>query len=197
MAQGKSGVFLKEGIIDFRSIGTVCSTSAFVAKAMAPKIHANDPPRVIVELGVGTGSITKEIMRHLRPQDFFLGIEQNEKLLAICRETIAKGDAKNEVHLEHGFAQNIKTILERHHVGAADDIVCTIPFRVLPRHETIRILEEAGSVLKPGGHFVFVRYVLAPENKLVFDTLKNFHIVRKKLVMRNIPPAEVITLKKA
>ncbi len=187
---------MKEGLVDFRSIGAICSTSKAVARAMAPKIPVSDPPKVIVELGVGTGNITEEILRHLRPQDMFIGIEQSENLLEVCRENLCIGDKNISVRLEHGLAQDLHTILRKYHITAVDDIVCTIPFRVLPKRETRHILEEVRRVIQPGGHFSFIRLLPALETSIIYEILSDFSVVHKKLVMRNIPPAEVVIMRK-
>lgn len=192
----KKSVFLKEGLSDIRSIGALCSTSRFVAKAMAPKINAGDPPQIIIELGMGTGSITKEIIKHLRPQDTFIGIEQNEKLLEVCKNNICSGDKNISVKLEHGLAQDIRSILQKHKINQADYIVCTIPFRILPKNDTEKILKEAKKVLKSGGYFSFIRFLPALETKFIYKILDGFSIASKKLIIRNIPPAEVIIMQK-
>ncbi|OGD32108.1 hypothetical protein A3C91_00720 [Candidatus Azambacteria bacterium RIFCSPHIGHO2_02_FULL_52_12] len=206
MPKNGKGIFLKEGLNDIRSVGTIVSTSKFVARAMVPKIHAGDPPHVVIELGVGTGSVTEEIIKHIRPQDTFIGIESNEKFLEVCKANLCLpdhsvvragiGDRNISVRLEYGLAQNIEHILKKHHVREVDDIICTIPFRVLPKKETKEILESVKKILKPGGHFIFIRYILAPETKVIPDILDTFKVVRKKIIMRNIPPTEVITMEK-
>ncbi len=179
-----------------REVGTICSTSVFVAKAMAPKIHISDGPKVIVELGVGTGSITKEILKHLRPQDCYIGIEANSKFLEVCQDGLCVNDQNISVNFEHGFAQNIREILKKYGISQVDEIICTIPFRILPKKDTAEILRNARKVLKPGGHFTFIRYIWAPENKDVSRTLYDFSVVEKKIIVRNIPPAEIIKMRK-
>src|SRR3989338_10474112 len=143
----KESIFLKEGFKNIRGVGTICSTSRFAAKAMAPEINASDKPKVIVELGVGTGSITKEILKHLRPKDCYIGIEANDKFLEVCKEGFCVGHPRTEkaeqssyddnrnisVNFEHGFAQNIQEILKKYGVKEVDEIICTIPFRILPK----------------------------------------------------------------
>lgn len=193
----KKSVFFKEGLADIRSIGAICSTSRFVAKAMAPKINAGYPPQIIIELGMGTGSITKEIVKHLRFQDIFIGIEQNEKLLEVCKDNICIGNKNISVKLEHGLAQDIHSILKKYKIDSVDYIVCTIPFRILYKNDTEKILKEAKKVLKSGGYFSFIRFLPAPETKFIYKILDNFSIAEKKLVIRNIPPAEVIIMKKS
>ena len=193
----KESIFLTEGFKNIRGVGTVCSTSRFAAKAMAPEIGAADGPKVIVELGVGTGSVTKEILKHLRPKDFYIGIEANDKFLEICRDGLCVGDKNLSVNLEHGLAQNIQEILKKYGVKEVDEIICTIPFRILPKHDTKEILQNIKKLLKKNGHFTFIRYLWAPENKEVFKELSDFAVVDKKIIVRNIPPAEVIKMRRS
>ena len=206
----KESIFLTEGFKNIREVGTVCSTSRFAAKAMAPEIGLHDEPKVIVELGVGTGSVTKEILKHLRPKDLYIGIEANDKFLEVCRDGLCAGNPRTEkaeqssydgdknlsVNFEHGLAQNIQEILKKYGVKEADEIICTIPFRILPKRDTKEILQNVKKLLKKGGYFTFIRYLLAPENKEISKELSDFSVVDKKIIMRNIPPAEVIKMRR-
>src|SRR3972149_7094959 len=192
----KESIFLTEGFKNIRGVGTVCSTSRFAAKAMVPEIGLHDEPKVIVELGVGTGSVTKEILKHLRPKDLYIGIEANDKFLEVCRDGLCAGDRNLSVNFEHGLAQNIQEILKKYGVKEADEIICTIPFRILPKRDTKEILQNVKKLLKKGGYFTFIRYLLAPENKEIFKELSDFSVVDKKIIMRNIPPAEVIKMRR-
>jgi len=206
----KESIFLTEGFKNIRGVGTVCSTSRFAAKAMVPEIGLHDEPKVIVELGVGTGSVTKEILKHLRPKDLYIGIEANDKFLEVCRDGLCAGNPRTEkaeqssydgdknlsVNFEHGLAQNIQEILKKYGVKEVDEIICTIPFRILPKRDTKEILQNVKKLLKNGGYFTFIRYLLAPENKEISKELSDFSVVDKKIIMRNIPPAEVIKMRR-
>jgi len=170
----------------------------------------HDEPKVIVELGVGTGSVTKEILKHLRPKDLYIGIEANDKFLEVCRDGLCAGNPRTEkaeqssydgdknlsVNFEHGLAQNIQEILKKYGVKEVDEIICTIPFRILPKRDTKEILQNVKKLLKKGGYFTFIRYLLAPENKEISKELSDFSVVDKKIIMRNIPPAEVIKMRR-
>src|SRR3989344_3178487 len=196
MEKKSNGIFIKEGFKNIRGVGTICSTSRFVAKAMAPGIKADDEPKVIVELGIGTGSITKEILKHLRPEDCYIGIEANDKFLEVCRDGLCAGNKNLSLNFEHGLAQNIREILKKYGVKEADEIICTIPFRILPKRDTKEILQNVKKLLKKGGYFTFIRYLLAPENKEISKELSDFSVVDKKIIMRNIQPAEVIKMRR-
>lgn len=189
----KENVFLKEGISNFRTVGSICSTSRFAAKAIAPIIKANDLPKVIVELGVGTGNVTKEIVKRLRSIDYFFGVDSNRNLLEVCRNNICSA---GNINLEHSDAQSIPAFLSRYQVKKVDEVVCTIPFRILPKEDVFEVLKQINKILKVGGHFTFIRYILAPENRIIKKVLSNFKVVGKEIIVRNIPPAEVVKMTK-
>lgn len=192
----ENSIFIKEALRDIRSVGSMVASGKRVAHALLPSIKKSDPAKVIVELGLGTGDVTKEILKHIRPQDTFIGVETNKTFLEVCRDTIGRHKTHGTIHLERGLAQDIRKILAKHGVDTVDEIICTIPFRVLPQSETKDILRHANSVIKPGGYFHFIRYILAPENKTVYRALKNFSVVHKEVVILNFPPAEVICMQK-
>lgn len=195
LKKGKRVLFT-EGVLNIRSVGAVAPTGRFVARAIASEIKRSDPPKIIVELGVGTGSITEEIVKRLRPEDRFIGIDSNKVLLQECKKYIEPMARDRFVCVEHADAQNIKHILKAHNIAMVDEVICTIPFRALSARETKKILAQVDDVLVSGGRFVFIRYLIAPATKEVFRALHNFTVVKKKIVMSNIPPTEVITMRK-
>ena len=109
LKRGKRILFT-EGVSNIRSVGAVAPTGRFVARAMAPEIKKSDPPKIIVELGVGTGSITEEIVKHLRSQDRFVGIDSNRALLEECKKNIEPMARDRFVCVEHADAQELKHI---------------------------------------------------------------------------------------
>ena len=195
LKRGKRILFT-EGVSNIRSVGAVAPTGRFVARAMAPEIKKSDPPKIIVELGVGTGSITEEIVKHLRSQDRFVGIDSNRALLEECKKNIEPMARDRFVCVEHADAQELKHILKEHNITAVDEVICTIPFRALSARDIKKILTQVNDVLVLGGRFVFIRYLIAPVTKEIFETLHNFTVVKKKIVMSNITPTEVITMRK-
>lgn len=189
----KENIFLKEGLSNFMTVGSICPTSRFVAKAMVPIIKPNDLPKIIVELGVGTGNVTKEIVKRLRPIDYFFGVDSNRNLLEVCRNNICSA---GNINLEHSNAQNIPELLLRYGIKEVDEVVCTIPFRILPKEDVEEVLLQVNNILKFGGYFKFIRYTFAPENKMIKKVLNNFKVVDKEIIVRNIPPAEVVKMVK-
>lgn len=192
----KKRILFKERVSNIWHVGAIAPTSRFVARAMAPEIKKSDPKKVIVELGVGTGSVTGEIVKRLRPEDRFIGIDSNRALLEECKKNIEPMARNRFVCVEHADAQAIKHILKMHNITAVDEVICTIPFRALSSRETKKILTQVNDILVSGGLFVFIRYLIAPATKEIFQELHNFNVMKKKIVMSNIPPTEVITMRK-
>lgn len=195
---GKKGdiTLFTEGLAAMRSVGTVSPSSVFLARALVPPFGKNDPPKVIVEFGAGTGSVTEEIVKHLRSHDLLVSIEANKKLAEICEKNIERHAYKGVAHCVHAKAQHAGAVLRRYDAAGADDVVCTLPFRLLPASETKEILKEVRRIVRPGGHFIFIRYLIAPANKDVPDALSDFSVIKKKVVLRNIPPAEVVIMRR-
>lgn len=190
-------IFVKEMLGNSREVGTIASTSKYAARVLAPVIHKKDSPKVIVELGAGTGSVTEAIAKKIRPIDLFISIECNENLFDVCKRKLVDYSGQKNIILLCDIAQNLPNILKKHNVKYVDEIICTIPFRVLPKKDTAQILNIIKTVLKPGGLFSFIRYITAPKNKDVFEILDDsFETSSHKIIMRNIPPTAIIKMRK-
>lgn len=180
-----------------REVGAIASTSKYAARVMTPVIHERDESKVIVELGSGTGSITGSIIKNIRPIDVFISIESNENLFEACKKKLTNYAHKENIILLCDEAQNLSGILTQYNIKHVDEIICTIPFRVLPRKDTLQILHQINTMLKPGGLFVFIRYITAPKHKDIFEILNDsFDVVDTQIVMRNVPPTAVIKMRK-
>lgn len=114
-------------------------------------------------------------------------------MLEVCRNNICSA---GNINLEHSDAQNIPALLLRYGIKEVDEVVCTIPFRILPKEDVEGILRQVDNILKAGGYFKFIRYTFAPENKMIKKVLSNFKVVGKEIIVRNIPPAEVVKMAK-
>lgn len=173
--------FLFQYICKPRTTGALCPSSRYLARQMAA--GAGKDGDIVVELGAGTGAVTKEL---IKPE--FLGfrelysIEYNPDLCAILRRNFPKAKIIN------GSAENIRKL-----VGAdsakISTIVSSLPLLSLPSGMVANIISEIEASLPSGGRFVQFTYQLnrKPE-KLGF---KNMEHMRRSIVLLNIPPARV------
>jgi phosphatidylethanolamine/phosphatidyl-N-methylethanolamine N-methyltransferase len=90
-------VFFKEGITRFHDTGSICATSAVAARVMCRPIYGTRKRLNILEVGAGTGSVTLEILRHLRHDDHLTICELNERFV----EQLLKKLEKNSYFIKH------------------------------------------------------------------------------------------------
>jgi len=163
---------------DPRSIGAVLPSSRYLANSMVEQIDLASSDYV-VELGPGTGAITKVILKSI-PAKRFITLEISpafaDTLQANFPEiTVIKGNAANLSEL----LQNKKPV---------HTIISSLPLRSLTKSDRDKILSEIPKVLSPNGQFIQYSYSL--NNKNIFYP-KNFTLKKSFVVWRNIPPARV------
>src|SRR5919201_7094980 len=71
------GDFFRESRRHFRNTGSLLPSSRFLAKALVTELRRPHGPARILEVGHGTGSVTAQILRHLRTDDRLDAIEIN------------------------------------------------------------------------------------------------------------------------
>src|SRR5438270_2901754 len=77
------GRFLRESRRHFRNTGALLPSSRFLARALVTELRKPRDPSRILEVGPGTGSVTREILRHLRPDDRLDAVEVNGRFLSL------------------------------------------------------------------------------------------------------------------
>jgi len=143
---------------------------------------------VVVELGAGTGAITRAILERIGPHTTFLALEVDEQHVQRLRSRFPR------VKVCHESAEHLRACLARHGHAAADCIVCGLPWGNMSRRTRERIMQEVLATLKPDGHFCGFGYVHAswyPTSRAFRRYLRDhFPRVRiSSIVWRNLPPA--------
>lgn len=161
--------------------GAVSPSSPGLARMMASYLDPrSDGP--VVELGPGTGPVTKALLaRGFAPERLYL-IEYNPEFCEMLRQrypgvTVIQGDA---------YAMD-KTLNGRL-PGKAAGIISSLPLFTMPVEERHRMVNEAFDLAHPGSPFIQFTYaVVTPV------PLKPGHIEGKvsPRVWMNIPPARV------
>src|SRR5205807_6885581 len=71
----------------FRTTGALLPSSRFLARALAAPLRRPaarvpaEKPRRVLEVGPGTGSVTRAILRYLRPDDRLDAVELNRRFV--------------------------------------------------------------------------------------------------------------------
>src|SRR5438270_419326 len=103
-------------------LGSVVPSSRFLVKHLMGRIDW-DRARVLVEFGPGVGTITREVLKRMRPDAVLLVIELNEEFVQYLSNTIP--DAR--LRVVQGSAVDVRRILAEQGLRPADCIISSLP----------------------------------------------------------------------
>lgn len=166
--------FFRAFLRNWKEVGWPLQTSRRSARKICDAIDF-DKARRIIEVGSGTGNITKEILKFLHPEAELIVFETNEDLCK-CLEAIE--DRRLIVHNESGF--NIAEVV----AGKADYVISEIPIATLSRASLTRYCQAIKSVLCDRGSCIQIQLSL-----LSYPTMKRFFKnVTVAFTLLNPPP---------
>ena len=139
--------------------------------------------RTIVQLGVGTGCITRAVLKELHPEARLLAVELNPEFVEECREEIAD----ERLLLRQGCASELPTMLADAGIREVDYVVSSLPLAIMPPDLVERILAVSEEHLAPDGMLVQYQYSLRQRAALQ----RRFREVYVGFAFANIPPAYV------
>ncbi len=201
MSDSTQGPGLREHVLFFsrflrspRTVGAVTASSRALAEAMVDGVDLQSPGH-IVELGPGTGAFTGAIVDRLGPDTRFLAVDIDPAFVQQIRKRWPN------VECVCGSAERLDAIVQVRSMGAIDHIVSGLPFVSLPATMTRQILESVVKVLRPGGTFTTFQYLhgYGLPSAVSFRRGMNVRIGSPpavRLVLRNVPPAIVLTWQK-
>ena len=141
----------------------------------------------VVELGAGTGSVTKYLLDILPRDSKLISIEINPSLA----RKLAQSISDPRLELIYGDASKLRIYLKERHIEKADYIVSSLPFGSLLKKTRWAIYDEINNCLKPGGVYTQFQYLLTN----LFEIKNRFVISNIGFEARNFPPAFVYTCK--
>ncbi len=173
--------FIKGMINGPKTVGAIAPTSVYTARRMASVIDLkSDLP--VLELGPGTGVITKAILdRGIRP----------DKLVAVEYSTdfyTHLVDSFPGVKFIHGDAFDLKKTLAPLGNIKFDAVVSGIPLLNFPMAMRVKLLEDLFDRMPPGRPVVQFSY--GPVSPIAANP-DRYHIQHFDFMIRNIPPAQL------
>ncbi|MBY3155037.1 methyltransferase domain-containing protein [Rhizobium laguerreae] len=164
-----------------KTVGSIVPTSSITAKRMASvvDIHSGLP---VLELGPGTGAITKAILgRGVRAENL-VAIEYSTDFHKHLQRTYPG------VHFINGDAFDLQTTLGSFSGLTFDSVVSGIPLLNFPMAKRISLLGSLLDRLPAGRPMVQISYgAISP----IAANPDRYHIQHFDFVMRNIPPAQL------
>ena len=173
--------FFKGWIDGPKSVGAILPTSAVTARRMASVINpASGLP--VLELGPGTGIITKAIIDRGVAAENIVSIEYSTDFYQHLKRTIPG------VNFINGDAFDLETTLGDWKDRKFDAVISAIPMLSFPMEKRIALLEDLLDRMPPGRPVVQITY--SPVSPI--DARPDrFNIRHLDFVVRNIPPAQL------
>jgi len=172
------GKFLRHGT----KIASLAPSSPWLSRATVRNVDW-DQARVLVELGSGTGPITRVIAERAHPDCKVIALERDHDFAAILRDRF-RGRANLEV--VEGDVRDLAEILAARGIERADHVISGLPVPSFPKDLQRDLFRVVKRVLAPGG-----TYNQITELPWVYQGLyrKFFEHVRFAFEPRNFPPA--------
>lgn len=188
---GEYLMFLGKFLRNPRHVGSVTPSSPALGREMARAVPHN-PDAVVVELGPGTGALTRHVLDVLQPGQRFLAVEIDPQFCARLRARWPDLDC------ECGSAADLPAMVAARQWGGVDHVLSGLPFASLPRAISQAILAAIAASLRAGGTFTTFQYVHAfatpPAVQFRREMAAAFGPFQSRtLVVRNFPPAYVLT----
>lgn len=170
-----------------KTVGAIAPTSSVTAKRMASVIDVKSGLPVL-ELGPGTGVITKQILARGVAPEKIVSVEYSENFYRRLVEDYAG------VNFIHGDAFDLKHTLGALADQTFDCVISAVPLLSFPMEARIRLLEDLLNRIPEGRPVMQITY--GPVSPVIAKP-DRYHIQHFDFVVRNIPPAQLWIYRKA
>jgi phospholipid N-methyltransferase len=196
-------LFLRESLRKIRVTASVVPSSRFLTTAMVDQVNFRKV-RNLVELGSGTGVITREILRRMTPDSRLFALEINRNFVRHLR-TCCQDPRLAVLHVD---ASELLNQLAVHNARTIDVVISSLGLTGMTSEHRTRIVRQAEACLAPAGIMMQFQYVtsLTPLPDLRNRQLRRFRegeflrryfpSVSAKPIFLNLPPALVFTCHK-
>jgi phospholipid N-methyltransferase len=181
----KHAQFLHTAVRDPK-VGAIAMSSSYlitkVAKLLPKELSS------VVELGPGSGAMTRALLRRLSSDGILVTIEANP----VFANSIRKLDDAR-IQVVEGMAQDSFADAIAFLKTSPELIVASIPFTLISPRERMRLLERIYDSLAPGGVFIiFHQYSF-----MMFGAMKRvFRSAELSFEILNIPPCFIMRAEK-
>jgi phospholipid N-methyltransferase len=200
-------LFFQEFRRNFHTTGAVLPSGQRVSRALAHYVdhRTDDRPRRILEVGPGTGAVTRQIIRHMRPADRLDLVEINETFVA-CLHDRFRDDPEFQA-VRPRAAVHCTRIEHLQSETPYDVIISGLPLNNFAVSDVEAILSILCRLSAKGATFTFFEYIGIRRFKAaisgrsertrlrgISQVLRNLlesHEIRRDWIWSNVPPAWV------
>jgi len=199
------GNFFREFRRHFRTTGAILPSSRFLARAFVRSLRGPRPACRILEVGPGTGSVTREIARLMGPNDRLDAVEINPHFVRLLEQRVREErvfrHCRDQIQVIQAAVEDL--------LGDSvyDFIVSGLPLNNFAVAQVRSIFATYNRLLKPGGTLTYYEYVLVRQLKTPFvdrrerrrlfrvgrgvgGYIRNYQFRRERIFI-NVPPATV------
>jgi phosphatidylethanolamine/phosphatidyl-N-methylethanolamine N-methyltransferase len=184
MLSWENRAFFAKWLRQPRRIGGVIPSGEPLARVMAAQVDSALSGGV-VELGAGTGSVTRALLgAGVDPGDLVV----NERDETLYRLLIRRFPG---LRILQGDAVHLRDMLAREGVGGVRCIVSSLPLLVMAQGVREAILRQSFELM--GAEGVFIQYTYGPVSPVAEEQLRRLGLRGRvaERVWRNVPPATV------
>lgn len=184
--------FLQAFLKNPAKVGAIAPSSPELAQKMLDGIRPADES-VVLELGVGTGAITKYLQEVVTTGESYLGIELDKDLVRLLRKNFPA------LKMVRGNACDTFSIYQKTGFGKVGYIICCLPFVSLPNEIGEKILSEVDKFMEQGScvfrTFQYAHGYYFPSAIKLREHMRNRYgkAKRSPLIVKNVPPAYTLT----
>ena len=177
-------------IKDLKQTGAIAPSSKFLAKDLVEQLEDDIScqecqPLNILEIGPGTGPLTKQITKLLRPKDNLDIVELHEHFF----KTIQQKYQRQNICVHH------QDILNFNSDNKYDYIFSSLPYEAMSEELIREIWRTKLNLCKQKAFICYFKYVSFRKFKSNFEKeIVQRYQRDKKVVLLNLPPAKVFTL---
>ena len=181
---------------DFQNIASVAPSSRHLARAMLEGLPISET-RTVVELGAGTGAITRVLLETLPPQATLLAFEIKPEFISYMHKSFSDP----RLVLLNAPAESLGGELRRRGYDRVDAVVSSLSLRFMPDHQQRALQEALAPFMDERSVYTQYQYVhgLRFENGKILRhsslpfLREYFGSIQCRTIWRNLPPARVFT----
>ena len=198
-------LFFREFLRNFHTTGAVLPSGRLLAAALARYVGTGDGPKRVLEVGPGTGAVTRKIVAALGHEDRLDLVELNPSFVEQLRTRFAADPLFQPVA---DRARVLHCAVEELPAEAPYDLIISgLPLNNFTAEQVSRILAALGRMLRPGGTLSFFEYIAIRQLRAIVsgrrerERLRGIGKVlggvlqgnefRREWIWPNVPPAWV------
>lgn len=183
--------FLQAFLKNPGTVGSITPSSPELARRMVAGLRP-DENNVVMELGVGTGAITKFLQGMVPDDKSYLGVELDRDLVRSLKRNYP------EMKIIRGNALEASEIHRKSGLGKVGTIICCLPFVSIPNEVGEKILLEIDEFMQKGCTFRTFQYAHGyyfPSAIKLREFMRDRYGKSKRspLIVKNVPPAYTLT----